>query len=312
MQIRTVSLIGLGAVGAMTGQHLTQHMPAIGLPASNLRIVADADRIARYRRDGIFSNGQRCDFHYVTPDDNAGPADLLMIVVKARDLPDAIRAARLQVGPDTVILSLLNGIHSEREIAQAYGEENVLLCTAQGMDATKTGNQLTYNSMGYLAIGERAVGRQAEQVQRVADFFERTALPYRVIPDMWRHMWSKFMLNAGINQVIAVYQGDYSLVQQPGEARDLMVAAMREVAALSEPEGIFLGEKDIEGWLSLVDTLGPQNKPSMSQDLEAGRPTEIELFSGTALALGEKHGIPTPVNRRLYDRIREMEDAFRT
>ena len=310
MQIRTVSLIGLGAVGAMVGQHLAQHMPAIGLSDDSLRIIADAGRIERYRRDGIYSNGQRCGFHYVTPDEDTGPVDLLMIVVKARDLPDAIRAVRHQVGPDTILLSLLNGIHSEREIAQTYGEKNVLLCTAQGMDATKTGNQLTYDHMGYLAIGERTVGSQAEKVQRVAEFFGRTALPYRIIPDMWRHMWSKFMLNAGINQVIAVYQGNYSLIQQPGEARDLMVAAMREVAALSEPEGIFLGEKDIENWLALVDTLGPQNKPSMSQDLEAGRPTEVDLFAGTALALGEKHDIPTPVNRMLYDRIREMEAAL--
>jgi 2-dehydropantoate 2-reductase len=234
-----------------------------------------------------------------------------MIAVKARDLTDAIRAVKRQVGPDTILLSLLNGIHSEREIAHAYGDKNVLLCTAQGMDATKAGNQLTYDHMGYLAIGERTVGSQAEQVQRVADFFRRTSLPYRIIPDMWRHMWSKFMLNTGINQVIAVYQGDYSLIQRPGEARDLMIAAMREVAALSVPEGLCLGEKDIESWLTLVDTLSPQNKPSMSQDLDAGRPTEVDLFAGTALALGEKHKIPTPVNRMFYDRIREMEAAFK-
>ncbi len=306
MPIRSVSLIGLGALGILFGHRIAASAEA---PIA-FRVVADAGRIARYRRDGVFSNGERCDFHYITPDDpTAGPADLLLIAVKSRDLPEAIRIARGQVGPDTVILSLLNGISSEAEIARVYGEDRVLLCTAQGMDVVKTGNRLTFDHMGYLAIGGREAGSQAEAVSRVAEFFDQVTIPYRVIPDMRRHQWGKFMLNVGINQALAVFDGDYGVAQRPGEVRDTVIAAMREVVALSVPENINLGEADIRDWLSIVDTLGPGGKPSMCQDLEAGRPTEVDLFAGTVLALGAKHGIDTPVNRMLYDRIRALESG---
>ena len=98
--------------------------------------------------------------------------------------------------------------------------------------------------------------------------------------------------------------------QQPGEARDIMIAAMREVLLLAAAEGVNLGEEDIDYWLSVIAPLNPAGKPSMRQDTEAKRKTEVELFSGTVLELSRKHGIPAPVNEMLNIRIRAMEDGY--
>lgn len=302
MEIRTVSLIGLGALGVMFSHPLSQKAAC-----GSFRIIADAGRIARYRQEGVYSNGERCDFTYVTPEEDTGPADLVIFAVKHRDLPDAIRAVRRQVGPCTVLLSLLNGILSEEIIAETYGADRILYCTAQGMDAVKTGNRLTYGHMGYLAFGDRAPGPASDNVRRVAAYLGCAGIPYRVVENMARQLWGKFMLNVGINQVIAVNGGNYGTVQQPGLERETMVAAMREVIPLAQKEGVDLAEADIADWLKIVDTLSPDGKPSLSQDLEARRPSEVELFSGTVLKLAEKQGIAVPVNRGLYDRIREME-----
>ena len=86
-----------------------------------------------------------------------------------------------------------------------------------------------------------------------------------------------------------------------------MIAAMREVMALAPYEGIRLTEEDLSYWLSLLDTLAPEGKPSMAQDIEAGRDTEVELFSGTVCRLSQLHGLHAPINERLYRAIREME-----
>lgn len=89
-----------------------------------------------------------------------------------------------------------------------------------------------------------------------------------------------------------------------------MIAAMREVIVLSEYEGIHLTEADLNYWLSVLATLSPEGKPSLAQDLEARRYSEVELFAGTVLDMGENYHIPTPVNKKLYDTIKSMERSY--
>lgn len=305
MEIKTVSIVGLGALGVLFGNRISENMQKGGL-----RIVADGARIDRYRRDGVFCNGKRCDFHYVTPDEDCGPADLLIISVKFGDLDGALEAAKNQVGPDTVIISLLNGISSEGIIGEAFGADKVLLSVAQGMDAVKTGNRLTYKNMGMICFGAIKPGEQEERVEAVRRFFEKTGVPHEVVSDMRKKLWGKFMLNVGVNQAVAVFECDYGGIQKEGRARDAMIAAMKEVLVLSEKEGVPLTQSDLDYWLRVLDGLNPDGKPSMRQDLEAKRRSEVELFSGTVLALGKKYGIQCPVNRMLYDRIKAMESGF--
>lgn len=304
-EIKKVSIIGLGALGVLIGSRMLKK-----LPSGDLRIIAGEDRIRRYLRDGVYCNGERCDFHYARPGDPCEPADLLIFAVKFSGLGDAVSAVKNHVGPNTVILSVLNGISSEAVIGAAYGDEKVLYCVAQGMDAVKVGNRLTYHTPGLLCFGERESGVVSERVKDVAGFFDRAGIPYVVKTDMQKYLWGKFMLNVGVNQTAAVYGCNYGGLQKEGAYRDIMILAMREAIALSSKEGVELTEKDLDYWLTVINPLHPDGKPSMQQDVEAKRPGEVDLFAGTVLALGEKHGIPTPVNRMLFDRIISMEKNY--
>ena len=305
MEIKTVSIIGLGALGILFGNHLNKSMPR-----GDLRIIADRERIIRYEKDGITCNGEPCDFSYRTPEETGAPADLILFAVKYNDLADAVKAVRNQVGEQTVILSLLNGITSEEIIAGAYGKEKVLDCVAQGMDAVKEGNRLRYTHMGMICFGQIADRGPAENIERVRAFFEKTGVPHEVVDDMGRRMWGKLMVNVGVNQTVAVCGETYGDIQKEGRARDTMIAAMREVVELSRKEKIFLSEEDLQYWLDILNTLSPEGKPSMRQDVEAKRPSEVELFAGTVISLGEKHKVPTPVNRWLYDKVKDMESKY--
>ncbi len=304
-EIQTVSIVGLGALGTLFGQLLALH-----IPKNDLRILADPGRIARYRRDGVYSNGEPCDFQYVSTDDPVPPADLILVAVKYGQLSEALQTMRSHVGPDTLILSLLNGICSEDDIAAVYGRDKVVDCIAYGMDAVKEGNRLTYGHTGKLCIGTHISGPPTDSVQKIARFFERFRLPYEISEDMGRFMWGKFMLNVGVNQTLAVFGPDYAAIQHNGPQRDTMIAAMREVVALSALEGIHLTQADLTKWVDILSTLTPQGKPSMRQDVEAQRFSEVGLFSGTVLALAQKHGLDTPVNRMLFDRIQEIESRY--
>lgn len=303
--IKTVAIIGLGALGILYAEHVSQYMPR-----DAIRIIADNDRIHRYQKDGIFCNGNKCDFHYLTPEDTGNPADLILFTVKYQGLKDAIKAVKNQVGENTIILSALNGINSEELIDKACDKAKVLYCVAQGMDAVKKGNRLSFHNKGMLVFGEKELGVDTLQVEKVASFFDRVHLPYQVDHNMRHRLWGKFMLNVGVNQTVAVVEGTYGDIQREGAAREKMIAAMREVIQLSAYEGITLKEEDLDYWLSVLGTLNPEGKPSMRQDLEAQRYSEVELFAGTVLELGKKYQLDTPVNQELYNTIKGIESMY--
>ncbi|WP_462413329.1 ketopantoate reductase family protein [Neobacillus sp. Marseille-QA0830] len=305
MEIRKVSIIGLGALGILFGHQLSKNMPK-----ADLRIIADEGRKNRYEKEGVFCNGERCDFQYVTPNEACEPADLLIFTVKFDGLQDAIQKVRNHVEENTIILSALNGITSEEIIGKAYGLDKLLYCVAQGMDAVKVGNELTYDHMGMLCFGEREPGIITNRMKSVAEFFNKTGVPYQLDSGMLKRLWGKFMLNVGVNQTVAVYQSDYGEIQREGGARETMIAAMREVIALSVKEGIPLTEADLDYWLEVLAKLSPDGKPSMAQDVEAKRYSEVELFSGAVIKLAEKHGVEVPVNKQLYEKIGLIESQY--
>ena len=305
MTIKKVSIIGLGALGILFGNQLSKKMRK-----EDLRIIADQDRILRYENEKIYCNGELCDFHYVTPEEECGPADLLIFSVKFNGLDNAIKSVKKHIGDQTIIISLLNGITSEQIIGETYGMDKVLYCVAQGMDAVKNGNRLTYDHMGMICFGSKDPGVVSANVKKLAEFFEQMEVPFEIDTDMVSRQWGKFMLNVGVNQTVAVNKSNYGEVQREGKARDTMIAAMREVITLSEKEGIYLTEEHLIYWLKVLGTLSPNGKPSMAQDVDAQRFSEVELFAGTVIELGRKHRIPTPVNQELYEKIKMMESQY--
>lgn len=304
--IKTVAIVGLGALGTMYAKYFTDR-----LPKGDLRVIANQSRISNYEKNGIFCNGEHYTFNYVLPECNQEPVDLIIFCVKFNQLGQAIKDAERQVGANTIILSALNGISSEEVIGRIFGMEKILYCVAQGMDAVKAANKLDYQNLGMLCFGEQENAVWSEKVTAVAEFFAALNLPYEVPVDMNHRMWGKFMLNTGVNQTVAVYSTNYGGIQVAGEPRNVMISAMREVIMLSQKVGINLVETDLTYWLDVLASLNPLGLPSMRQDIAAGRKTEVGLFSGTVRALGKQYNVSTPVNEWLYRQIQEMEKGFK-
>ncbi|WP_369693295.1 ketopantoate reductase family protein [Acetobacterium wieringae] len=125
-------------------------------------------------------------------------------------------------------------------------------------------------------------------MQQIRRIFDRVGIAYLIYNWMDRKIWAKFMLNVGVNQVVSVCGENFGSVKKTGMARDLMIAAMAEVIPVARQEGVDLNEADIIYWLGVVDSLSDAGKPSMRQYIEACRPSEVALFSGTVVALGQK------------------------
>ncbi|SFT11717.1 ketopantoate reductase family protein [Mucilaginibacter polytrichastri] len=301
-QINTVYILGIGAVGGLYGAKLHD------MDSSILKVIASGDRIARLKQTGLNINGKVYQFNYAEPGDNSQPpADLIIIAVKHAQLAQAIQAITGFIKPDTIIISLLNGISSEEQIGAAVGMEHLLYAYAIGMDAVRQGNEINFTAPGRIVFGEQHNETLTARVEAVKTLFEKAQIPHQIPVDMLRSLWTKFMMNVGVNQASAVLNATYGVFQQSQEARNLMQLAADEVITLSRQAKVNLEQEDLDAYFTIINTLSPGGKTSMLQDKEAGRKTEVDIFAGTVIALGKKYNVPTPVNQTLYTIIKAME-----
>ena len=201
----------------------------------------------------------------------------------------------------------MNGLDSEPMIGKVYGEEKILYATAVGIDAQRDGNVINYSKGGRIFFGEAENNVLSERVEAIQSLFDGAGIDYKSPPDMMRIMWWKFMINVGINQPSAVLSAPYGVFQKSTHAQQIMETAMREAIAVAQASKVNLHEKDIQEWYPVMNTLDPEGKTSMLQDIEAGRKTEVEIFAGKVIELGKTFEIPTPVNEFLFHAIKFLE-----
>lgn len=302
--IQTTAIIGMGALGLLYADRIVSARGKEGTT-----FILDAERVERYKGKEFTINGEKKDFAIAAASDMK-PVDLLIVAVKYNGLASAIETMRPCVGKDTIILSVMNGIDSEEIIAEAFGKEHMIYTVAQGMDAMKFGDALNYTKEGELRIG---IVEQSQQknLEEVCQYFEDIHMPHTVEENIMKRMWSKFMLNVGVNQTCHAYETTYSGVLKEGtEENRIFTGAMEEVIRLSQAVGINLSEEDADYYKKVIATLKPDGVPSMRQDGIAKRRSEVEMFAGTVRRLAKEYGIATPVNDLLYDRITEIEDRY--
>lgn len=303
--IKKCGIIGLGAVGGMYGARLTEM-----LAKEYVYCICDPDRLKRYTQNPIKVNGVPFDYNLISSEDaSVGTMDLIIVATKYHQLSSALDSIKNFVGENTIILAAINGVISEKAVAERYGWDKVLYCVVQGMDSVKMGNEITYTCPGVMAFGNEINDQYSSKVRKVARFFDLADFNYEIPFNMKKRMWGKFMMNVGVNQVCTVFDTTYGGYQQEGKVREAFIGAMEEALAVARADGVDLSG-DFSYWLRVADGLTPDSMPSMRQDMLAKRKTEVELFGGTVIELGKKYNIPTPVNEMLVSKIYEIENNY--
>ena len=300
--IEKVTLIGLGAMGSFFAPRLQA-----GLGPGNFRVMAEGERRRRLETEGVTLNGVNYHFPIVEPKEIGDPADLVIMAVKDMGLEQAVRDISNQVGEKTQILCVMNGIESEERLAAVYGWEHVLYSFMRVSIAMDRGVADFDPNSGFVHFGEKHNETYSPRVEAVKELFDRCGIPYKINRDMLKGLWFKFMANVGENMTCALLGIPFGAYRTEESANIIRRAAMREVAAIAQKKGIDFGEAEIEKQEKVVKSLPVGNKPSTLQDLERGRRTEVEMFSGKVIRLGEELGVDTPVNRVLYHGIKVLE-----
>lgn len=300
-EIETVTLVGLGAMGAFFTPGLTA---ALG---SGFRVLAEGERKKRLER-GVAINGQPVPVHVVEPGDDTGPADLVIIAVKDYALDQALAQMANQVGPDTILLPVLNGMTCVHRTGAVYGPEKVLHASMWVAASMDDGVAVYDSEHGLIRFGEAKNDTLSPRVQAVEALFRRAGIRYKIEPDMVRCQWLKFMGNVSENLPCALLGVPYGAYQMGGGADALRQAAMGEVAAVAKAAaGVELGAADMAVRDGVVARQDPASRPSTLQDLDRKKPTEVDLFAGYVVELGRQYGVPTPVCQVLLHGIHVLE-----
>ena len=297
--IKNVLICGLGAIGSIYADKIQKFNP------DSLRVLVDEERFERYSSNPIIFNGNELHFNYILPNDDNFKADLVIIATKYDGLSEVIKNMKNFIQSDTVILALLNGVTSEKIIAETYGREKLLYSYFIGHSAVRTGRNVIHDDVNTIVYGSENTA-DIENVQRVKKYFDSVGINYKIPEDIMHSLWLKYMLNVSANQSTAILRLTFGEMLANEKCMDFAINIMKEVQKIAKAEGVKNTDIMIDETIAHLHTMIPDGKTSMLQDVEAGRKTEVDMFAGTVIELGLKHNIQTPYNQI----IKEILDAI--
>lgn len=301
MDIKNAALIGLGAMGVFFAPRMEEH-----LGRENFCVIAEGERKERLQTKGVTVNGVNYHFPICTPEDGT-PTDLIIMATKDLGLAQAIKDIEKFVGPDTQILCVMNGVNSEEQVAVAYGWEHVLYSYMRMSIVMKDGKADFDPYWGKIYFGEKINETLSGRVEAVKEVLERCDIPYVIRKDMLNGLWFKYMCNVGENLTCALLGIPFGAYVKSKEASAIRVEAMEEVRAVAKAKGIIITQDQLDDQYETIKRIPPQNKPSTLQDIEAGKKTEIEMFAGEMVRMGEELGVATPICRLFLNGIKVLE-----
>lgn len=295
--------MGSGAVGGYFGALLEKG-------GVDVTLIARGRHLDVIKARGLHIKSPNGDFtiHATAVEDPGavGPVDLILFCVKSHDTETAARQCLPMIKESTVILSLQNGVDNEEKIAGIAGAQKVLGGVAYIGAAVAEPGVIVHTAEGRIVFGE-VPGGLSERVNRLAQTFRDAGVPVEVSANIRAILWGKLCWNATFNALNALVGGEVrALVERP-ETRALARAVMEEVRAVGVAEGVHLPEEIVDKMLRWTETDAARMKTSTRQDLEAGKPLEVEALNGVVVRKGKAAGIPTPLNFALYGLLKAID-----
>lgn len=303
-------VLGAGALGTAIGGTLA----AGGLDV--VLVSRRPDHVAAIERDGLLlrtpSGEIRVRLRARASCSGLGPVRTLVVLVKSYDTASAIAQASDAIGPQTLVLSLQNGLGNEQVLADAVGSDRV----AAGR--TWVGGQLLSPGTAFVGIeGKRTVvgelgGGPSDRLVRLAEHWTAAGLPVEVSESITSVMWDKLLTNVATGALSAITGLAYGDLYAVPELAEAGCAAVREAMAVAAAAGVPLPRDDpLAVWLQAGAGLGPTFRASMLLSLDAGARTEVDVVNGAVCRWGARLGVPTPVNDTLWAAVRGRERARR-
>lgn len=299
-----IAIIGSGGVGGYLGGRMAK-------AGCDVTFLARGEHLKAMLLNGLTVRSIRGDFTIdnVKATDTVTELkgmDLILICVKAWQVKEVAREIKSIVRKKTIVMPIQNGVSAIDELKEQIHSENIVggLCRI----FSKIESPGVINHFGIEPIVEfgEIDGTLSERISAIKKLFDQSGITAIVSANIVADIWKKFIVNCA-SGLLAVAKSTYGQIREIKETRQLMEDLFTEIYNVSQKAGINLESDFVLKTMALIDTYPYDSTSSLTRDIWAGKPSEIEYQNGMVVALGEKFGIKTPINRMVYHCIIPME-----
>jgi 2-dehydropantoate 2-reductase len=304
-----VAILGAGAMGSLFGGLLAEAGHDVTL------VDIDDAHLEAIRRDGLrmaTDAGERVvtKLHVCRPESVQRAPELLIVFTKTMHTEAALAAASALIGPHTHVLSLQNGLGNVERLARSVPRERIMVgVTTWPADKPAAGRVNSHGS-GMIRLMS-ADGEKRESVLRAVAALNSAGLACRADTDVWISIWEKVAFNAALNSLCAVTQCTVGELSNVPDGPELALKIVAEVAALARTSGVAVDQEHIVDNVRHALANHRSHRPSMLQDVLAGRKTEIEAINGAVVEAARAVPMAVPCTETLLQLVR-LVDASAT
>lgn len=297
-----IGIIGTGAVGGYFGGKLK-------LAGFDVVFLSKGKTLKVLQKEGlkIETRGKVLTIKNALFTNNAkklGKLDYILFTVKSYDTKKAAQQIKAIVTKNTSIITPQNGINNDEILGKILGKEKIIPAMAQiGVNMSEPG-YIKHTSMGILTMGEYN-GKYSQRLKKIETALRKAEISCIVSNQIQVNRWKKFAWNSTFNIVAAITGLRLDQILNDKKLYKLCEDTIKEIEEIAIKEGINFGKENfVQARFNFAKLMG-KYKPSTLEDLEKGKPTEFEAFTGAVLALGKKHKLPVETNKKLYKLLRQ-------
>lgn len=295
-----IVFMGSGGVGGLYGGRLAH-------AGYDVHFVARGAHLEALRRVGLTIESDAHGTVHVprvnATDDPAsiGAADIVIIGVKLWDTEAAAQAVKPLVGPGTGVLSLQNGVIKDDVLRRHFGAKALMGGAAYvGSTIARPGVIRQTGPIQRFVFGEYD-GRRSERATELLGALLKAGIQAELSTDIRRTLWEKYVFLVGLSGSTAAMRLPIGPIRENPRTRAFLLDLMKETVAVGRAHGVDLPADYAEQRLAFADSVAPGMTSSLHHDLERGNRLEVEWLSGGVVQLGRGVGVPTPVNRAVWD-----------
>jgi 2-dehydropantoate 2-reductase len=289
-----VAVVGAGGVGGYFGARLA----AAGAEVS---FIARGAHLEAMRTNGLKVLSPLGDFHLervnATGDTaSIGPVDVVFFTVKLYDTDAAGARLGPLIGPETVVITLQNGVESVGLLTSAVGRDHVAGGVAHVFAVIAEPGVIRHTALDLIIVGELD-GTTTPRLEQLHAFARQAGFECRLSPQIDMEIWLKFVRLSAFSGMTAVTRSPLGVIREDPDLLAMLQAAVMEGMAVAHAKQIQFPPNALADMFGHMASMPPQSKSSMLEDLERGRRLELPWLSGAVLRLGRELGVETPIHR---------------